>query len=197
MIETLALPDPLIGFVITPPLTVAFPALSTSELIVAFVALKLPPDWATVLADPPVRLAVPPEIATLPRVPFELSDPEPEMVVRPPIAPVLLIDVVPPERLAKPVILDTLATDPPVCVRFDTVPPVRLAVPLLTVMPASVAFDVSVPAVTVVAPFTVPPVSLVVPVEPIEARVPPVMFKAPALVVAPTVPADMLAVPSD
>ena len=197
MIETLALPAPLMGFVITPPVTVAFPPFVTSELIVVFAALKLLPDCVTVLADPPVRLAVPPEIATLPRVPFELSDPEPEMVVRPPIAPVLLIAVVPPERLAKPVILAALLTDPPVCVRFDTVPPVKFAVPPLTDRLASVAFDESVPVVTVVVPVTVPPVSIVVPVEPIEARVPPVMFKAPALVVAPTVPAEMLAVPSD
>ena len=159
--------------------------------------MKLPPDWVTVATDPPVRLVVPPEIATLPRVPFDISDPEPEMVVRPPITPVLLTVVVPPERLAKPVILAALLTDPPVCVRFDAVPPVRLAVPPLTVMPASVAFDVSVPAVSVVVPVTVPPVRFVVPLEPIEARVPPVMFKAPALVVAPTVPAEMLAVPSD
>ena len=46
--------------------------------------------------------------------------------------------------------------------------------PPLTVIPASVAFEESVPAVTVVVPVTVPPVRLVVPLELIATTVPPV-----------------------
>ena len=106
-----------------------------------------------------------------------------------------MIVVFPPLRFAKPVMLATLVTVPPDWVRFATVPPVRLAVPVEISTAPRVAFALNVPAVIFDSPVTVAPFRLVMLLEAIEAKVPPVAFRLPALVVAPIVPAEILAVP--
>ena len=92
--------------------------------------------------------------------------------------------VLPLVRLAKPVILATLMTVPPDCVRLATVPPVRLAVPVAeTVRLPRMALAVKFPEVTLERPVTL--------------ANPPVRFVVPQDEMVPIVPAVMLAVAPD
>ena len=78
-------------------------------------------------------------------------------VVLPATIPPFMIVVVPPERLAKPVILAELMTVPPDWVRFEILPPGRLAVPDETTRALREAFAVRLPVLlTVVLPATIP-----------------------------------------
>ena len=95
-------------------------------------------------------------------------------VVVPSILPSERIVVVPFDRLAKPVILATLVTVPPDCVRLEAVPPVRFAVPAETFTAARVEFAVNVPAVIFDKPVTTDEFKWVVLLERIEVKVPPV-----------------------
>ena len=174
--------------VVLPPLRLAIP-----EILAALVTV--PAAWPRLVAVPPVRLAVPVVTVRPWRLAFAVRFP-PLIVVVPPTIPPLLIVVFPPERVAKSVILATLVTVPPDWVRFATVPPVRLAVPVEISTAPRVAFAVNVPAVIFDSPVTVAPFRLVMLLEAIEANVPPVAFRLPALVVAPIVPAEILAVPA-
>ena len=147
-------------------------------------------------AEPPVRFALPAVTFRTPSEAFAVRLPVPLTVVVPPTIPPLLIVVFPPVRLAKPVILATLTTVPPDCVRLAAVPPVRLAVPDDTATAPNVALAVNVPAVTFDRPVTVAVFRLVVLLESIEANVPAEADRLPALIVVPTDPPVMLAVPA-
>ena len=105
-------------------------------------------------AEPATRFAVPALTFNTPSVPLDVKLPVLVIVVVPPTIPAELIVVVPPERLAEPVMFPELVNVPADCVRFVAVPPVRFAVPPLTVRAWSDAFDVNVPSVTVVVPLT-------------------------------------------
>ena len=61
---------------------------------------------------------------------------------------------VPPDTPRVPVMLPTLVSVPLVCNTFVAVPPVRFAVPPLTLRACSDAFEVNEPSVTVVVPET-------------------------------------------
>ena len=105
-------------------------------------------------AEPATRFAVPALTFNTPSVPLDVKLPVLVIVVVPPTIPAELIVVVPPERLAEPVMFPELVNVPADWVRFVAVPPVRFAVPPLTVRAWSDAFDVNVPSVTVVVPLT-------------------------------------------
>ena len=109
----------------------------------------------TFVAVPPVRFADPPLTVRAWSDALAVRFPELETVVVPPTISPLLIVVVPPERLAEPVMFPVLVTVPADWVRFVAVPPVKFAVPPLTVRAWSDAFEVNVPAETVVVPPTV------------------------------------------
>ena len=77
--------------------------------------------------------------------------------------PPLLMAVVPPLRLANPMMVATLVTLPPDCVRLAADPPIRFALPALTTRELSEAFAVRLPVLmTVVVPPTIPPFLIVV-----------------------------------
>ena len=107
----------------------------------------------------------------------------------------------PPLTVADPLFTARLASVaelsrlPPETVVTLADPAVRLAVPPFTFTPASVTFDVSVPAVIVVVPVTLPPVRFVVPLESIEANDPLVAVRVPVTTVAPIVPPATVAEP--
>ena len=178
-----------------PLLRVILPPLKLAKPVILATLVTVPAAWLRLVAVPPVRLAVPVVTVRPWRLAFAVRFP-PLIVVVPPTIPPLLIVVFPPERVAKSVILATLVTVPPDWVRFATVPPVRLAVPVEISTAPRVAFAVNVPAVIFDSPVTVAPFRLVMLLEAIEANVPPVAFRLPALVVAPIVPPEILAVPA-
>ena len=64
-------------------------------------------------AVPPVRLAVPDDMTRAPSEAFAVRLPVLLTVVLPATIPPFMIVVLPPERLAKPVILASLITVPP------------------------------------------------------------------------------------
>ena len=140
---------------------------------------------------------MPDETTSAFREAFAVRLPVPLTVVVPPTIPPLLMMVVPPDRLVKPVMLATLVTVPPDWVRFKTLPLVRFADPEETATAPNVALAVNVPFVIFESPVTVtaPPDRLVVLLEAIEANVPAEAIRLPAMIVAPTVPPVMLAVP--
>ena len=144
-----------------------------------------------------MRLAVPDETTRALREAFAVRLPVPLTVVVPPTIPPLLMMVVPPDRLVKPVMLATLVTVPPDWVRFKTLPLVRIADPEETATAPNVALAVNVPFVMFESPVTVtaPPDRLVVLLVAIEANVPAEAIRLPEMIVAPTVPPVMLAVP--
>ena len=150
-------------------------------------------------AEPATRFAVPALTFNTPSVPLDVKLPVLVIVVVPPTIPAELIVVVPPERLAEPVMFPELVKVPADWVRFVAVPPVKFAVPPLTVRAWSDAFEVNVPAETVVVPPTVAEdVAVVVPL--VTANVlcsaPPVMLSVPLLVTAPlTMPPVTAVVP--
>ena len=75
-------------------------------------------------------------------------------------------------------------------------PPVKLAIPLVTVRFPRVIFEDRVPPVTFDKPVTVPPVRVVLPLDVRALRVPPVRFRLEAEMVSPlTLPPVRLAVP--
>ena len=160
---------------------------------------------------PPVAFRVP-ELSVAPTDPAE--------ILAVPALPTVRLPMVTAETSRPPVTLARFATPPPVRVEvpaetasefrtaellsvpaeFTTlaVPAVRLAVaPEATVrLPRVAVFVVSVPAVMFDRPVTVAVLRLVTLLELIEANVPPVAFRVPELSVAPTVPAEILAVPA-
>ena len=87
-----------------------------------------------------------------------------------------------------------VVSDPPLMMVVLTVPPVRFAVPLTTVMQPSDIFELSDPPVIFVWPVTFPPLSCVVPLDVSVVNEPPVRFNWPLEVVEMTVPAVILAV---
>ena len=189
------------------PVTVVVPSILPSERIVVVpfdrlakpvilaTLMTVPPDCVRLAAVPPVRFAFPAVTTKACREAFAVRLPLLTVVV-PPTIPPLLIVVFPPVRLANPVILATLTTVPPDCVRLAAVPPVRLAVPDDTATAPNVALAVNVPAVTFDRPVTVAVFRLVVLLESIEANVPSEADRLPALIVVPTDPPVMLAVPA-
>ena len=149
------------------PVTVVVPSILPSERIVVVpfdrlanpvilaTLVTVPPDCVRLVAVPPVRVAVPEETTRSLSEAFAIRLPVLLTVVVPLTIPPLLIAVVPPVRLAKPVILATLVTVPPDWVRFDAEPPVRLVVPEFTTKAPRSAFAVRLPVLlTVVVPTT-------------------------------------------
>ena len=116
-----------------PPLLIAVvPPVRLAKPVILATLVTVPPDCVRFVAVPPVRFALPAVTTKACREAFAVRLPVLLTVVVPPTIPPLLMAVVPPLRLAKPVILATLVTVPPDCVRFDAVPPVRLTVPAET-----------------------------------------------------------------
>lgn len=143
-------------------------------------------------AEPPVRFAVPAVIVRTPNEAFEVKLALPLTVVVPPTIPPLLMVAMPPEMLAKPVILATLVNVPPDSVRLATVPPVRFASPLYTFRAPTEALAIRLPLLRVVFPLMVPPVILAVPVKiatfpkvALDVNVPPVTFDRPMTLAVP------------
>ena len=138
-------------------------------MIVVFWAVSVP--LLTTMAELlQVRLTVPPLKVAVPlvnskpslRTPVDVRAPLLTVVV-PPTIPPLLMAVVPPVRLAKPMIFATLVTVPPDWVRLAAVPPVRFAFPAFTTKACREALAVRLPEVlTVVVPPTIPPLLTVV-----------------------------------
>ena len=168
------------------PVTLAVPErllelLEAIEANVPPVAVRVPFTVVFPLMVPPVILAVP--AAPIFRMPSEaLAIRLPLVTVVVPFTiPPMLIVVFPLDRLAKPVILATLMTAPPDCVRLPTLPPVRSAVPEETTTFPKIALAVNVPAVTFDRPVTVavPPVRVVELLEAIEVNVPPEAVRMP------------------
>ena len=193
MIITFVADIPVIGAEITPPETKAEPALMTREAIFAELAMKLPPSTRVKSAEPPVRLTVPLARVKLASVIFEVSVPS-ETSVKP--------VTVPPVRVVFPLDVSVFR-DPPVNLNVDaemvspeTLPPVILATPLVTLRLPSVMLEFRRPPVILVSPVTVPPVSVVFPLDVRELRVPPVTFKVAAESVDPVIlPPVIFAVP--
>ena len=138
-----------------PPVIVAVPPDCTSSDVRLALLVKVP-FTVVAAAVPPVRLALPVVIVRACRLAFAVRFP-PLTVVVPPTIPPLWIVVLPPVKSAKPVTLATLMTVPSDCVRFATVPPVRLTVPDTT-RACREALAVKWPKVlTVVVPPTIAP----------------------------------------
>ena len=185
------------------PVTLAVP----ERLVELLEAIKpnVPPDAVRVPFTVVLPLTVPPVILAVPAAPI-FRMPSEALAVRKPLLtvvvpftiPPLLIVVFPLDRLAKPVMLATLMTVPPDCVRLPTLPPVRFAVPKETVTFPKIALAVNVPSVTFDRPVTVavPPVRVVELLEAIELNIPAEAVRLPALIVVPTDPPVMLAVPA-
>ena len=114
------------------------------------------------LTLPPFRLAVPLVTFRLASVTLDSN--------RPPVIFVRLVTV-PPVRVVLPLDVKVFRI-PPVTFRLSveivfplTLPPVILAVPLVTVRQPRETLDVSIPPVTFESPVTFPPVRLVVPLD--------------------------------
>lgn len=161
------------------------------------VLVRLPPEIVVTLADPPVRLADPPETDKFARVTLEVNDPPvtfDKPVTLPPVmlvVPLVVVSVFsePPVRLNVPAVVVAPITVPPV---ISTVPPV------VTFKLLRLTFDVNVPPVTLDRPVTFPPVRVVVPLDTSVLSEPPVRFRLPAEIVDPvTFPPVILAVAPD
>lgn len=111
--------------------------------------------------------------------------------IRPPVT------VAVPEVTANDIKFAELAYKiPPSILVISAEPPVRIAVPLVTVRLESVVLEVSVPPYTFDKPLTVPPVRFVLPLDVKLFRVPPEIFNNETDMVSPiTVPPVILAVP--
>ncbi len=94
-----------------PPVIFAVPADWTSSAVTLARLVRVP-FTVVAPAEPPVRFAVPAEIFRTPSKAFAVRLPEPLTVVVPATIPPLLMVAMPPEMLAKPVILATLVTVP-------------------------------------------------------------------------------------
>ena len=185
---------PVIGAMIKPPVTIAEPELIVSASILVESAIKLPPSIRVSAADPPVRLAVPLLFTVrFPSVIFEVR--VPPVTFDKPVT-------VPPVRVVLPLDVRALRV-PPVRFRMEaemvfplTLPPVILAVPLVTLRLPSVTFDSKRPPVIFVRLVTDPPVKVVLPLDVSVFSVPPVTFNVEAEMVSPlTLPPVRLAIP--
>ena len=153
------------------------------------------PEVLVAPIEPAEILAVPAlPTVRLPRLTAETSRP-PVTLARFVTLPPVSVEV--PAETASELRTDVLLRTP---AEFTTLadPPVRLAVaPEATVrLPRTAAFVVNVPAVIFDRPVTLAVLRFVVLLELIEANVPPVAFRVPELSVAPTDPAEILAVPA-
>ena len=219
--EFTTLADPAVRLAVAPEATVRLPRTAAFVVKVPAVIFDRPVTLAGVrlvrlleLIEanvPPVAFRVP-EVLVTPTIPAE--------ILAVPALPTVRLPRLTAETSRPPVTLARFATTPPVRVEvpaetaseFRTAvllrtpaelttpadPPVRLAVaPEATVrLPRMAAFVVNVPAVTFDSPVTLAGVRFVVLLELIEVNVPPVAFRVPELSVAPTDPAEILAVPA-
>ena len=178
--------------VTVPPVRVVLP-LDVRAVSVPPVTFNVEAEMVFPLTFPPVITAVPLVTVRLSRVTFDSKTP-PVIFVRP--------ATLPPVKVVLPLDIRAFSV-PPVTFNMEAemvsplmLPPVIMAVPLVTTRLSSTTLDSNSPPVIFVRPATLPPVKLVLPLDMRAFSVPPVTFNVEAEMVSQvTFPPVIFAVP--